>query len=110
MRSTSWVKQVKVIADETRSGASKRRIGVTATPNTYSVGLHFSNETEYQKFITWYEKEDLNGFYPFALKKIDKVNGELYAYRFLASSSLNVNNTGGHVYEVSFDVEELYKI
>lgn len=107
LRASSWTRPMKVVSDMTRSGASKRRIGVTATPNSYSVTLSFRTVEDYDKFIAWFEKEDLNGYYSFWMKKIDKVDGEFYEYRFAPGTQLNCSNTAGQVLEVSFELEEL---
>ena len=107
LRSSSWVKPVKVVTDATRSGASKRRIGVTATPKSYSVTLSFRTVEDYDKFMKWFEENDLSGFHSFWMNKIDQVNGDVYEYRFAQGTQLNCSNSAGQVMEVSFELEEL---
>lgn len=107
LRATSLETPVKVIGDETRSGASMRRIGHTATVPTYDVTFKFKDNVEYKKFKTWFEEDDLNGYYNFWLPKIDEVNGDVYGYRFKPNTTWKANNTAGHVMQVTCILEEI---
>lgn len=107
LRETSWNDSVKVISDQTRSRASRRRLGGTAQPRSFSATFSFPTKEDYDIFMDWFDMADLCGFHPFRMERIDSVSGGTAVYRFAGGTSLASLNVGGHVMQVTAELEEV---
>jgi len=107
LRATKWETPMKIIGDETRSGASKVRIAHTANRKKFSAVFKM-DDVNAEKFNYWFEHTNLNGFNHFFLPRIDSSRSNQYGvYRFAPNSTMSWNNTAGKILEVSVELEEL---
>lgn len=114
LRQSQWEDVVGTIADETRAGTRKVRAGNTFAPKTYSVQMRF-NLDEYNIFKTWFELTTRKGAIPFYFPDLETshakykfdVNDNNELYRFVPSSSLSYQNSGGNLIDVSMEWEKV---
>lgn len=106
LRDTSWDLSCGFIKDQTRSGKPKRRAANSLAPDTLSCILHM-RQSEYDLFEYWFKHDCRRGAISVALPKINGINkNDIREYVF-SSEKIAVNNIGGDVVEVKFDLEEV---